>query len=392
MSQQYDVLSGKDISSQSSISQADAMQMINQAAPLSNIGLVFVGTVRPDITNNPRMIRYLWLDITDPANPIFKRYIADRTVLVDADVSWTSLGVGIGAILTSMLAARSATGGVDVAKLKLNSDYSATLASAFYVLRVAANGKDLEVVSIDTAVADAGGLALNRLQTTGIGAQKYLGYNAGVLAYKYLDPANDITAALGNRISIGTAIVPGTAKYLIRTNAAGTALEFIQSNNADLFQDGDIAVAKLAQGGAANGDIITWDPSNKWIKLTPNLGISNSATISVSGVVSTSGGTGDFTVQVHTIAHGMAVIPRIVRVVGVQTNAVADIGYNQNDEVDIGCFRTAVNNLHQACVCADATNITIVLATVTSELGAKTTGVYAGIDETKWKVKAYAWK
>jgi hypothetical protein len=62
MSAQFDVIAGLDISSLSSVTQAQLMQMVNQIAPLANIGGVIYGATTPDIANNPRFSRYLWID------------------------------------------------------------------------------------------------------------------------------------------------------------------------------------------------------------------------------------------------------------------------------------------------------------------------------------------
>ncbi len=381
MSEQRDLIAGLDLSPLDDVSQEQTMQAINGITPLPNIGFVYVGTVRPDITNNPRMIRYLWLDITDPANPSFKRYIEDRTTLVDANASWEALGVATGAITTAMLAAVSTTGGVNLARLKTNAGYT-DAGNALYALRVAANGKDIEAVLFDTLVGDAGGMSLARLSTTGIGSQKYLGNSAGALAYKTLDPVNDITAALGNRIPIATAIVPGTALYIVRTNAAGTALEFVAPNDATLA----ITLAALSATGSAANDIIR-STGTAWEKVTPTLRLTagdaiNSSSISASTVAT----------QVHTFAHGLGSVPKLVQVRLRMTNAVADIGYNQNDEVDIHSYRTDAGALVQSGVAIDATNVTVLFDTVTGMLPNKATGNYAGVNETKWFPVVYAWK
>jgi hypothetical protein len=383
MSAQKDFLGGLDLSSLSTASQEQTMQAINGLTPLANIGLVYASATRPDITNNARMIRYLWLDITDPANPVLKRYVEDRTVLVDADLSWEAVAVAAGAITTAMLAAVSTTGGVNLARLKTNAGYT-DAGNALYVLRVAANGKDIEAVTVDTAIADAGGLALARLSTTGIGAQKYLGYSAGVLAYRLLDPANDITSALGNRIPIETAIIPGTANYFLCTNAAGTAPEWRSAANA--FVINTLPINSLVNTGASANDIIRYSGSI-WEKVTPTLRTTaadaiNSGTISGSSIAT----------AVHTIAHNLTTVPKLVVVRLRMTNAVADIGYNQNDEVDIAGYFTDAGRIGNVAVAIDATNVTVLTTTATGMLPNKTTGTYTGIDETKWFPVVYAWK
>ena len=384
MTIQKDVLAGLDVSSLDNISQEQMMQMVNGIAPLANIGFIIVGTQRPDITNNSRFIRYFWMDISDPSNPNLKRYIGDRIVLQDADASWASIGVDSSAILTSMIAQRSSSGGVDITRMKLNADYSASAANAFWILRVAANGKDIEVVSLSTAFADSGGIDFDAITLAGSGPNKYLGINASILEYKYITPATDFTAAFGNQIPLETAVFPSTARFIPRTNAAGTAVEWVTPNS--IFDALELLLSKLAQSGATANDMIRWDGAN-WSKVTPTLRIVNADTAN-SGILSTAGGTGDLTNAVHTIAHLLVGVPKLVRVRAKCLNA--ELGYTAGDEIDIAGVRNTGSNPNVGTV-VDGTNIVVLFDTATMQIQNKGTGVFAGADETKWQVKVYAW-
>jgi hypothetical protein len=382
MSQQYDFLSGKDLSAISTILQEDVMQALNQAAPLDNIGLIIVSTTRPDITNNPRFIRYIWLDISNPANVIIRQYIGDRTVLVDADVSWGQISVSNLSILTAAFAARSITGGINVGLLKLNADYSSSGGSAFYVLRVDATGKFIEAVSLDQELLDGGLVALNRLATTGLLAGKFVGFNGGVAGYVSITPSVDLIGA--SRIAVETNIIPGTARFVPRTNIGATALEFITPNS--LFNAGELTLDKLFITGALANDIIRMNAgATAWERVTPTLRTTNADAIN-SGTLSGS----TVATAVHTIAHNLGFVPKLVDVRIRMTNAVADIGYNQNDEVSISGYRATTGNV-MSTWCADATNITVLIGAATGELPNKGTGVYAGVDETKWFPVVRAW-
>lgn len=270
MSAEYDLQAGFDPSSLDSITQAQLLQMINQAAPLSNRGgiICFDGAVGgaagigfPDVTNNPRFVRYVWIDTQDRTNPVIKRYKgtytgtpANPSAMSNLYTDWVAAGVANESILTAMISAVGTTGGINIGKLKRASDGSADASKQYYIVRVDSAGQYIEVVSLDTALADGGGVGLNRLQTSGLGAQKYLGIVAGALAYRYIDPANDISSALGNRIPTSS-ISPGTSLYLLRTNSAGTLVEWVATNASDLFTDGDIPLSKLGSLGAANNII-----------------------------------------------------------------------------------------------------------------------------------------
>jgi len=74
MASQYDLLAGLDITALSSVSQSQLLQMVNQAAPLPNIGGVIYDTITPDVASNPRFARYFWLDSssTPPTIKIYK--------------------------------------------------------------------------------------------------------------------------------------------------------------------------------------------------------------------------------------------------------------------------------------------------------------------------------
>lgn len=392
MSEQKYFLAGLDLSALTSTSQEQIMQAINGMEPLDNIGVLVVGTVRPDITNNPEMINSLWLDITTASNPVLKRYVASRTVLVDADLSWEAVAIADSSITTAMITARSSTGGVNIAKLKINADYSA--GSAYFILRASSDGKYVEAVSLDTALSDGGGVAFNRISTTGIGTGKFLRAVAGALAYGYIDPANDINSTIGNRIPAPTCISPGTALYLLRTNSAGTAPEWIAATDATLLFN----LTQLNSGGASTNDILRFDGTN-WVKVTPSLRMVAGDAIN-SGVNSTSGDTNAGTVAAttggnpaqHLIAHGLTTTPKLFRVVAICTST--DAGFAVNDEIDIMSIRASTGN-HAVTIGANATNIFARFNAATNLEICQYNGgatVYTAMDETKWTVRAYAWK
>jgi hypothetical protein len=381
MSAQLDLISGNDLSALSSVTQEDLMQAINKVAPLSNIGLIVASATRPDITNNPRFIRYGWLDITTPSTPVLKAYTADRTTLVDLDASWTTVSGALSSILTSMFAARSASGGVTIDLVKTNSAYT-NAGNGYYLLRVASNGKDVEAVTLDIALSGGGGVALARLDTTGIGAGKFIGYNAGVAGYVSIVPSTDLIGS--SRLAVETNVLPaGTPLYVPRTNAAGTALEHVTPNS--LFANNELAVARLLATGAQANDVLRFNGTT-WEKVTPTLRMV-AADAANSGILGSSSVGSAF----QNIAHGLATIPKLIDVRLRQTNAVADIGYNQNDEVPLCAYATTSNNVN-GCYAADATNVQVLFHSVTGMLPTKGAGTYAGIDETKWFPVVYAWK
>lgn len=405
MSAENDVQAGADISSLASVTQAQMMQMVNQSTPLSNRGLIicFAGSAGgaagvgfPDITNNPRFVRYLWIDTEVPTNPVIKRYSgiyagtpANPSALSNLYTDWTPIGVAAGAITTAMMAALSATGGIPLTLLKRASNGAADASKQYFILRVDSAGQYIEAVVLDTALADGGGIALARLNTTGIGAQKYLGYSGGALAYRLLDPPNDITAGLGNRIPAPTCIIPGTAFYLLRSNGTASAVEWIATNAADLFRDNDIGLSKLAGGGAGVGDFLKFDGA-VWVKFTPSLDLTNAVSSYNPGTPLAVAGAS------ISVAHGYGTVPKLVRGVIVCTVSgvnEAALGYAVGDEVDVNaCFDA--NNNQAIAVTANAATIYMGANATTNFLLPHRIGTTAEgiITAANWKMRLYYWK
>lgn len=393
MAAQNDIISGFDFSAVSTLTQEQLMQGINQAEPLDNIGFIIVSTTRPDITSNPRFIRFIWLDISTPSNPQIKRYVGDRTVLQDIDASWGTITLEDLAVLTGSFALRSATGGVNVALLKLNADYSPTPASAGYILRVAANGKDIEVVSVSNALG-SGGIELDRLTLSGSGTNKYIGINAGILAYKVLS-GSDFTSALGNRLPLEGAIQPATARFVARTNAAGDAGEWVTPNG--VFNDTELEIRKLTASGQLTNDIVRFS-GTLWERVTPGLRV-------VAGELANAGIASSVVDTITTgfdVAHGITggVIPRIFRAVlkNISGGVATGTGHAANSEVPIECFLDSAAASEYALTCSvDTTNFTITARRDYSaanniqgpKVGAP--GAMANITKSQWQIKLYAW-
>jgi hypothetical protein len=357
---QYDVNAGLDISALSSVSQAQLMQMVQQLAPLSNIGGVLFQSTTPDVANNARFARYLWLDST--TNPPVPKYYNSGTL------TWTAVSVSALSITNAEIAAAAA---IAITKLAVGT--------ARYVFRTNAAGTANELVT-PASIFNSDELGVVKLTSNG-GTDGYLKSSGGVTGWVSNTTERAAIAAALSGLS-PTVLTPGSNNTLLGTNGAGAvgfaAIGSILSNNA-------IGLNLLAGGGGTSGDILKFDGSN-WVKVTPSIknydGIAiNSGTISGSNIAT----------KIHTIPHGLGSIPKLVHVRMRMTNAVADIGYNQNDEVDILGYATTSQNV-QVTFCVDATNVTVLLHTTTGLLPDKAVGTYAGIDETKWFPVVYAWK
>lgn len=98
---------------------------------------------------------------------------------------------------------------------------------------------------------------------------------------------------------------------------------------------------------------------------------------------------GDCTTLIHTWPHGLGAIPSLVRVV--IKNLTTDQSYAVDDEIEVSGMRIDGTGLVLACMSADATNIKLHFSSGAMAVTTKGTSNYNGIDETKWKPKAYAW-
>jgi hypothetical protein len=380
---QFDLNVGLDPSSLASLTPAQLLQMFQQSAPLSNIGFtitgagsslnaaILQGAGSPSVTNNPRFARYIWLNT-------FNAAAAPTPYYYDASTSlWRSTSVAAGSIIDASI---SAMAEIQVSKLQ---DGNANEI-------IATNGAGTDVVwtsvnALLSALADS--VPLSSIDDSTAASGSFLRSIAGSVVWSSLATVIAAVQAGLTPNAPSAIITPGTNNTFVGTNGAGAIVSDIFDNIA---ANGDVGLAKLDQGGAAVGDILTWNGSS-WVKATPATSITSTAVISTNGVLSTAGGTGNLTNAVHTIAHGLGGIPKNVNAVAVCL--APDVGWAAGDEVDIRGFRSSVSNVAGDVAGQDATNITVLFSAAgTLELANKGTGVYAAIAEVNWQVKAYAWR
>jgi hypothetical protein len=388
MAAQYDFIAGLDISSLSSVTQAQLMQMINQISPISNIGGVIFqaggslateitqGTLgSPDVTNNPRFARYIWLNTYDSLNSAPTPYYYN-----DYNSKWTSTSVAPGSIINDSINSAAA---IDVTKL-------APYSSGRYILRTNQSHSAVEWYA-PASIFASGELPVVKLEPNGSAAYLKSGASSG--------PATWVTEAT-ERAAIQAAIsdlavtqlIAGTNGNILYTTGgkpawAAPSTVFVSGSN--------IPVNALSGSGAVPTQLLGWNGS-AWGATTPSLQINSSLAISTVGIESTN----DIGAAVHTITHGFTAIPKMVRVVlkclldeGGWTGANG--GESPGDEVDVsGSFLNTASGTEIPNIMfgADKTNITILmLQTATKYLRHKSTAGQFTPTNTKWKPKVYAW-
>ena len=357
--QQYDLEPGLNISALSSATAAQLMQLVSQAAPLSNIGGIIFQSTTPDVASNPRFARYIWLDsTTDPA--VAKYYNSGTS-------SWTAVAV---AALSITNAEISASAAIAVTKLANGT--------ARYVLRTNAAGTANEFVT-PASILNSDELPVVKLTSNG-GTDGYLKTVSGVT--QWVSNTTERTAIQNALSSVpATVLAAGSNNTLLGTNGSGVVgfatIGSLLANNA-------IGLNLLAAGGGSSGDLLKFDGSN-WVKATPSLRLTNSDAIN-SGTLSSS----TCATKIHAIAHNLGSAPKLVMATIVCTSA--EVGYSVGDEVSIHTLRNTSSN-PTAGYCIDGTNVTIILDDSTDlRLPNKGTGAYAGITEASWTPKVYAWK
>lgn len=335
---QYDFNSGLDPSSLASLTQAQLLQMVQQIAPLSNIGGIITGagpsqaaslaqgTQGPSVTNNPRFARYIWLN-TFALPPVPYYY--------DGAGNWISSTVAAGSITNASI---SATAEIAVSKL---GDGGAN-----EIIVTAGDGVTVQWSSVNallTALTDS--VPLTAIDDSAASSGSFLRSIAGAVTWSSLATVISAIQSGLTPVAPSTIITPGANNTFVGTNGAGTVVSDTIDNIAS---NGAIGLGKLNQGGAALGDLMYWDGSS-WVKVTPSLNLTNGITISTTGI------TGAINMGSATLtenfAHGLGATPRLVRAVIRCTAADAATGYAIGDEIDVSAWEEITG--------ADAAGITV---------------------------------
>jgi hypothetical protein len=206
MSARHDIIVGIDVSSLSSVTQEQLVQMVNEAAPLSDIGFCLFGTTTPDVANNPRFARYIWLD-TSSVPPVPKFYNSDNGTWVVGSTDLTDLSiVAIQEFID--------TYGVYIQNVHVKADFTADAAQGYFIARAKANGKDCELVDLPTALTDGGNVPIGNIQTNTASDKTFLVTDvvAGVktASWRTFAPATDIN---NGQLPLAK-LAAGTAGYI----------------------------------------------------------------------------------------------------------------------------------------------------------------------------------
>lgn len=346
MSQQYDMQSGFDISSLLSVSKAQLMQMVNQIAPLANIGGVIVmsgaANAHPDVTNNPRFTRYIWLDTQTVAGVLIKVYqgvggsdtYADWTTITIADDSITAAKIAQYAVSIRDLSGDP--------KIAYNQDASADNTKSNWYLRLDASGTYVEVASF-AANVQATSIFPSKITNGGSannGDVLMWNTSAGYATWQ----AISISGLISAYSLTYDRLAKGTLGYILRADPITGDITAASNDDSSsgLFPARTIGLIKLALGGAVANDVVRCDGA-QWVKHTPFC-----ASISVLAVAST-----------VSAAHGLTAIPRILNGYAKNVSGGVRNGYAANDIVSLQSIVKNATEFQAVAISADAANVTV---------------------------------
>lgn len=380
---QYDFNAGLDPSALSSLTAAQLLQMIQQMAPLSNVGGVIVGagaslnatipegTGSPSVTNNPRFARYIWLNTYSAASAPPTPYYYDAST-----GNWTSTAVAAGSIVNASI---SATAEIAVSKL---ADGAAN-----EIIRTDAAGTGVEWVTVATLLAALNdSVPLTAIDdTAAVGATSFLRRDGSTVVWKTF--AETVTAIQAALSSVAPSVLAaGSNNTILGTNGSGV-VAFDTPNN--IIANLALSLAKLAAGGASTGDYLRFDGTN-WAKATPAVGFSSSNAISTVGVTSAN----DIATNTHVFTHGLGGTPKLVRAVLVCQATGVDGDFLINDELDVFSVSDTAADAEPAfsvTVAPVAGTIVVSLEGGAMRASVKAGGSKVALTDTNWKPKVYAW-
>lgn len=276
MSQQYDFQTPVNVAALSSVSLSKFLEIINTLQPLSNIGGVIVksgaSNAHPDITNNARFIRYVWIDTQTADSPVLKIYVG--TYPSDTYADWQAVSIPDGTVTAAKLANSAVTIlQSDEASKKIAYRYDAATSptNANYLARLDANGQYLEVASAQTVI-NALTLDPAKISPGANGQVLAVSSITGLPAWTTISTLITITV---NTLALATLQYGtlATSRYILRIGDTSENLgsyQVIAETNSDkdaiggLFPDNSIKVSRLYDAAAAAGQLIKYNAAN-WV-------------------------------------------------------------------------------------------------------------------------------
>lgn len=359
MSAQFDFMPDLDVTALTSITQAQLQQLVSQLRPLANIGGVIYGSATPDIANNPRFSRYLWIDsstigLTTQATPKYYNTATatwDSVTVPSASVGSAQLAAHVDA-LTHMFTAATpdATKADRVLVYDSSGQYITQITKASLI-----SSLTVTVDQIPTAGSPNGSIIKNVAGTAAWSSFNFstdpfsgqlplanlvagsndflLSVTAGVATYKSNDDTvSDFLPAGTSTVGVNISKLKflGTALTHPRMNAANSAWEVAADQ---VLQTIVVNVQGTGVTGATNYPDLTSDPQY-------NEGDSTTLTTPITPKIATSTLLIDVVVQA---SHNSAAVRQLVAALYTGTAAAFEAG--TPNSLAVGSIAVAQNNL-----------------------------------------------
>lgn len=231
MSATNNLTAGLDPTGEASLTASELLQMIQLAAPTSTRWIGYVGSSAPNTTDNPELIRGIWLDNTTPTDVQAKYHNG---------TSWVALPVAAGAVSS---AAKIADSIITLAKLAA----SELSGKGGYLLRAKSDESGYELVAASSIFSN-NSLPVAKLTK---GTEGYFARSGATgVEWAQINFATEINA-LTDQINPNVLQSGGVTNKVLQTNSSGV-VSFVTAS--DIFNSlGGLAIEKLNPGtGNAN--------------------------------------------------------------------------------------------------------------------------------------------
>lgn len=382
---QFDLLPGVALSAIASPTKVQLEQAIAQAAPYSTVGFLVVtngGSFFPDVTNNPRYARYIWLD-TSTNPPTAKLY--DPTLGSGNDPShWVPFGLADDAVIADYIKPGGSaiydndgtTPKVAVQAPVGAAPPSAIVGKANWIARADGSGQYIELVALSTILSS--GTVPTSAIVAGTNGQ-FLKTSAGAAGWATFNPATDIAA---DSIDFAKLSASGLTDGWILVAASGV-MTAVSNNDltSNFLPATSVHLNKLSQSGAATNQGIKWNGTN-WVPTGDGLVNLHEETDTSKYLL----GSG---LQTFNFEHSFGTVPKLVRLVAVVQSTIA--GWAVGDELAVDqCFSSGDP---EDSVLGFGADDQFVYAVQRDDLKVvhKTTGVPTVIPGNELRLKCYAW-
>ncbi len=352
---------GLDPTGLGTISAAQLLQMVQQATVKNNTaitngkGIIWRSTIQPDVSANPRMTNWIWIDLSAGYPGILRQYVSG---------SWMAQPAG------TIYATNIAPGSVNQAALATN---------AVDTINIINNAV--------TSAKIAAGAVLNTQLGVGVVSNANIAdltIQSGKIAYNTILATNIADGAItGPKLAAGTITGTQLANYSIdntklATNAVGRSNIIAGAVGPEALTNSCVSTNNISITGGTAYQVLQIDMTSSFVGWA-NPVIRSNVVLNVGSNLTSAG--------VFTVAHGLGVRPTFIRVV--LTNAVSEFNWQVGDEVEWSIHDDGTSGMNAG---SDASNIYIAH---TSGFGGgfdRSTGNRSTFTPGKWGWRAYVFR